>query len=421
VPADVLILANPDAIVQRCNDQLLEPPIVGGPELFEIHLRRGFALTVMKKYEDAIKDFDEVLRLRPGNEQGAYFRATSLILSQKKSEGLKQLMDLTKLHPTFAKGFIGLADYYEREENYRKCLEHAEKATVLDSKDPAGFYYRAMAHLGMEDNQKALDDLGRSLARGPILESFISPTYPYCYRSYIYADLLGRPADGLRDTLFGVSLNPNSSNCKIGLWDYYFKTGKYHIAKLISEQMTQQEPKHDGALRSKALSLISHGILDDALRAAEDAVAVGSEDPKSHCYLTRGQVYFARGQFEDAAKDYDKAGSIQKDHFRIMGAKAYMLAACQEEKFRDGKTALQLATRCGKKTSMENARFLMLLAMAHAECGDFEQAVGFAKKSLEKAHPEFPWLDEYKKRLKLFEEKKPYRFDPASKVFDYIY
>jgi hypothetical protein len=62
----------------------------------------------------------------------------------------------------------------------------------------------------------------------------------------------------------------------------------------------------------------------------------------------------------------------------------------------------------------------MLLSMACAECGDYKEAIRWAKKALEKAEPGFPFLEDYRRRLALFEKGKPFRFSPKLPVLDYI-
>ena len=89
-----------------------------------------------------------------------------------------------------------------------------------------------------------------------------------------------------------------------------------------------------------------------------------------------------------------------------------MLAACPEEKFRDGAKALELAKKANEGSGWKNGFFLDTYAAASAEVGDFEAAV----KWLEKAFNDPAFVrdrgDAARKRLQLYRDKKPYREEP---------
>jgi tetratricopeptide (TPR) repeat protein len=95
---------------------------------------------------------------------------------------------------------------------------------------------------------------------------------------------------------------------------------------------------------------------------------------------------------------------------------AWLLAACPEAKHRDGKRAVELATKACQLTGWKDVNCIDTLAVAYAETGDFDQAIKYEKQAIEgltKDEDKKPG-DEFRARLKLFEEKKPYH-DQAKK------
>ena len=89
-------------------------------------------------------------------------------------------------------------------------------------------------------------------------------------------------------------------------------------------------------------------------------------------------------------------------------ALAWLWATCPEESFRDGKRAVDLATRGCKLAEWKDAHMLDTLAAAYAEVGDFDKAVEWQAK----ANRLFVNADDRKKgedRLYLYQHRKPYR------------
>ena len=88
--------------------------------------------------------------------------------------------------------------------------------------------------------------------------------------------------------------------------------------------------------------------------------------------------------------------------------RAWIWATCPEARFRDGKKAVESATRACELTDWKEADVLDTLAAASAEAGDFDAAV----KWQEKAQGLY-WdaLDKEQglARLSLYRAKKPYR------------
>jgi hypothetical protein len=86
------------------------------------------------------------------------------------------------------------------------------------------------------------------------------------------------------------------------------------------------------------------------------------------------------------------------------------LAACPVEKLRDGKQALEYAKKGCDMTGWRMAGGFQALAAAHAELGDFKEAVEWQKKALNDVEG-FPpeERDAMRERLKCYEQGKPYR------------
>ena len=79
-----------------------------------------------------------------------------------------------------------------------------------------------------------------------------------------------------------------------------------------------------------------------------------------------------------------------------------------DPRFRDGKRAVQTATKACELTYWKDAMILDTLAAAHAESADFESARKWQSKAIELL-TDLSEKDDFKKRLKLYQENKPFR------------
>jgi len=107
--------------------------------------------------------------------------------------------------------------------------------------------------------------------------------------------------------------------------------------------------------------------------------------------------------------DLEAAVRIDPRFVAAMADLARLLATCSDDKLRDGKRAVELAAKANDLSGGKDPAVLDALAAAHAESGDFAQAVEYQKKAL--AAPEFDKDQGTKarERLKSYEQKKPWR------------
>jgi tetratricopeptide (TPR) repeat protein len=115
------------------------------------------------------------------------------------------------------------------------------------------------------------------------------------------------------------------------------------------------------------------------------------------------------GQFNEARQSLEEAIKAGPRSPGAHSSLAWELATCWADPVRDGPKAIELAKKACEMTEWKNADFIDTLAAAHAEAGQFDEAVKWQKKAME--HPEAigaGGLERAKSRLALYEARKPY-------------
>jgi len=76
---------------------------------------------------------------------------------------------------------------------------------------------------------------------------------------------------------------------------------------------------------------------------------------------------------------------------------------------RDGKRAIELATKACEVTDYKKPHILSTLAAAYAETGDFKTAIKWSTKAVEMGSKDEEVDEQLKNELKSYQEKKPWR------------
>jgi serine/threonine protein kinase/Flp pilus assembly protein TadD len=122
-----------------------------------------------------------------------------------------------------------------------------------------------------------------------------------------------------------------------------------------------------------------------------------------------GAAQAGAGQSKEARESLEEAVRAAPKSAIVRNALAWFLATCRDDSVRDGTRAVQVATKlCGLTEGNDPSNF-DTLAVAHAEAGQFDQAIRWIKKALENPQAISPSdLEAFKVRLKLYESHKPY-------------
>jgi tetratricopeptide (TPR) repeat protein len=159
------------------------------------------------------------------------------------------------------------------------------------------------------------------------------------------------------------------------------------------------------ALRGRAWSAMNED--DKAISDFSRAIQLEPANVQAHQW--RGDHWFDNIAYEKAISDYDRANRLSPDDADACRAFASFLATCPVASYRDGKRAVELATKACILSQWSDADAFEALAAARAEVGEFDMAVQWQTKANVLRHSAAD-RDEGQARLKLYQEtRRPLR------------
>lgn len=146
------------------------------------------------------------------------------------------------------------------------------------------------------------------------------------------------------------------------------------------------------------------GDKDKAIADFDEAIKLNPKEALA--WRIRGATWAAKAEYAKTLADYSESIRVDPENPDSRHHRVILRSACMDAQFRDGKQAIEDATKACEVSEWKNPLYLMGLAFANAESGDFDAAIKWQTKALElSAAPS----DLMRANLELFRQQKPFR------------
>jgi tetratricopeptide (TPR) repeat protein len=259
---------------------------------------------------------------------------------------------------------------------------------------------RGNAYKAKGELNKALDDYNQAIVLDP------NNAGAYVDRALVLAHK-GDSENAMKDYAEAIKLNPQR-------WQAYFnraaelkERGKLREAFADLDHVTRLNPKFVESYTNRANIYNRQGQLDKAISDYNTALQL---DPNvAKVYVARAGVFMRKKDYSRALSDLQIAMHAKSTRLdTALNSLAWLRATCPEARVRNGKEAVELATKACQVSQWQNWSNIDTLAAAYAEAGDFDQAVKYQREVMQMSKSSTN-DSKIKQRLALYEQHKAYR------------
>jgi tetratricopeptide (TPR) repeat protein len=179
--------------------------IVGHPTDAFLHAVRAFLWLDKKGFDNALRDYDDAIRLEPRN--ASYYRGRGLVRHARKEydKSITDFDESIRLDPTSALAFIGRGASRGSKKEYTKAIADYSEAIWLDPLAIAAYDNRGLAWHAKKEFDKAIIDYNLAIRLDP------QHNFAYCNRGNAW-NALGKYTKAIADYDEAIRIDPKCAS-----------------------------------------------------------------------------------------------------------------------------------------------------------------------------------------------------------------
>ena len=345
-----------------------------------------------------LSDFTAALKVDRNCVEALRARGTHYLEQGKANEALADLQSAVKQDPKHAGTHEVLGVAQASLEKFDEAVASLSKAIELQENAPFAYVHRARIHLIRNNAQEALKDLDQAL-------ELSAPTPPVLLLRASAHQQLKNKEKALADVEQALKLRPGHVPALRARAMLAAGDGKFDVAITDLQEVKKANPQDASVLVQLGMLYSASKHLNEAVEAFSKALEV---DPKNVlAFQGRADTLIRMGKHVEAIKDYEAVLKQDPKNSHVLNNLAWLLATSTEDKLRDGKRAIDLATQGCKVTDYKQAHIVSTLAAGYAEVGDFKTAIEWSQKAVDLGDDELK--ENLKKELESYQAGKPWR------------
>lgn len=402
------------------------------------HATRGHANLQHERYDAAVADYNRALQYSLGRRARTYALANRGVCEARRANGRAEaaIEDLTgalRLDGRLGYAYLERGTVHARQGNYDRAWDDYSRAIKLDPNASVALHYRGMIATWRKQWHAAIADFSEAI------RSELNSPDPYVQRALAYeqiddlpsarssfdAALLQAPnhVDGylergkffarrrdlpkaIDDFSRALAIAPHAVHVRRPRAQAYWVSEQWRNAIEDFSEILRAEPRDETALEMRGRTYSWLGDPEPALADLSELIRITQS---GHAYELRGRAFVRAGRYPEAVVDYRIASRQGSKRGRLTKGLAWLLATCPEASVRNGSQALEEVTQGCQQNESPGWNCFDTVAAAHAETGDFGEAVRYQEQALAAKNLNPEQRKELEDRLGGYRTGRPYR------------
>ncbi|MEI6239008.1 MAG: tetratricopeptide repeat protein [Planctomycetia bacterium] len=345
-------------------------------------------------------DYDKAVELAPRDKDVRRTRGLFHLLNDEFDEARADLAVAIEEDPDDVSLLEALGMAYMMENKLDEAQKAFDKAIDIDPDAPGALLQRARVLALKGEQPKAIADLDKAIELDP------DDAIPLVLRARIHQQA------------------GNTEQAQADLESVLRRRADHPAALELRGLIAAERNDYPAAIRDFRKLVSQHG--DDALLVGQlgmlylaakqprEAIkrftrALELDDRQFLSRRGRSDAAISIGDHKAALDDLEKALELDDDNDGVLNNLAWLLATSPDDSIRDGKRAIDLATKACEETEWKQAHIISTLAASYAETGDFAKAREYSQKAVETGGESPEVKEQLQHELASYEAEKPWR------------
>ncbi|MGD0953287.1 MAG: tetratricopeptide repeat protein [Methanotrichaceae archaeon] len=242
-------------------------------------INKGNALMDQKKYDAAIKAYDEATKLSPNNTKASTikwawdFKGLALCSQGKYDEAIKAYDEAIRLDPNWAGAWYDKGGALYNLKRYNESIESYDQAIKLNSSEPNYWFYRGNALGAQGKYDEAVKAYDKAIELKPDLKGLILNNEAITFVNEggdLYSQ--GKYDEAVKAFDKGLEINQSYKEAWVYKGLALSNQGKYNESIKSIDKAIEINQSFEEAWYAKGIALALQGKYNDSLQAINEAI-----------------------------------------------------------------------------------------------------------------------------------------------------